>query len=147
MPQVDFYVLPSADPAGRQLFTCRLAEKAWKAGHRVFIRVNDAAEAATLDDRLWTFRQGSFVPHTLAENHENDPLATVLIGTGAAPEDHRDLLINLTPAVPEDWRTFQRIAEIVDQDEAVRRAGREKYRFYRNQAIKPETHKLDRTVA
>ncbi len=143
MPQVDFYVLPSADPAGRQLFTCRLAEKAWKAGHKIFIRSTDATEAAVLDDRLWTFRQGSFVPHTLAENHENDPLAAALIGTGTAPGDFHDLLINLAPDVPEDWQTYRRIAEIVDGDEAVRRAGREKYRFYRNQGIEPATHRIE----
>ncbi len=143
MPQVDFYVLSSSDSASRQSFACRLAEKAWKAGHRVFIRVDDAAQAAMLDDRLWTFRQGSFVPHILADNHETDPLATVLIGTGTAPADHRDLLVNLTAAVPEDWHAFQRIAEIVDEDEAVRRAGREKYRFYRNQGIEPATHRIE----
>ncbi len=143
MPRVDFYILPGADRAARQVFVCRLAEKAWKAGHKVFIRTCDATEAAQLDELLWTFRQGSFVPHTLAENHESDPLATVLIGTGPAPEAFHDLLINLTPEAPEDWRQFQRIAEIVDQEESVRQAGRKKYRFYQSQGIEPATHKLD----
>jgi len=143
MPRVDFYLLSGADPSARRRFTCRLAEKAWKACHKIFIRSTDATEVAILDDLLWTFRQSSFVPHTLAENHENDPLAAVLIGTGTAPEGFHDLLINLAPDVPEDWQTYRRIAEIVDGDEAVRQAGRDKYRLYQNQGIKPETHKLD----
>ncbi len=143
MPRIDFYLLSGRGATLRQTFACRLAEKAWKAGHKVFVRVNDATEAAVFDDLLWTFRQGSFVPHTLAETCENDPLAAVVIGTGTAPETFHDLLINLTPEVPEDWQQFQRIAEIVDQDESVRQAGRKKYRFYQSQGLEPATHKLD----
>ncbi|BCX89269.1 DNA polymerase III subunit chi [Methylomarinovum tepidoasis] len=143
MTRVDFYVLPGADASARRVFACRLAEKAWKAGHKIFIRVNDAAEAGILDELLWTFRQGSFVPHSLAENRDNDPLAAVLIGTGAAPEDFHDFLINLAPDVPEDWAHYRRLAEIVDQDEAVRQAGRQKYRFYQSQGLEPATHKID----
>lgn len=143
MPRIDFYLLANRGATARHLFACRLAEKAWKTGHKVFIRVNDATEAAILDNLLWTFRQGSFVPHTLAENHENDPLAAVLIGSGPAPEAFHDLLVNLTPEVPEDWQSFERIAEIVDQEENVRQAGRQKYRFYQSQGVEPATHKLD----
>ncbi len=142
MPQVDFFVLSGGESA-RRLYTCRLAEKAWKAGHKVFIRASDTSEIAVLDDLLWTFRQGSFLPHGLAEDHDNDPLVPILVGVGQAPEGFHDFLINLASDVPQDWQHFQRIAEIVDADPAVRQAGREKYRTYQSRGIKPVTHKID----
>jgi len=142
MPQVDFFVLAGDDPSARRLYTCRLAEKAWKAGHKVFIRASDTTEAALLDELLWTFRQGSFVPHALAGNQGDDPLVPVLIGVSQAPEGFHDFLINLAADIPPDWRHFQRIAEIVDADPGVRQAGRDKYRSYQSQDIKPATHKI-----
>jgi len=143
MTQVDFYVLSTTDPTARRVFSCRLAEKAWKAGHRVYFRVSDATEAGILDDLLWTFRQGSFVPHSLTGSETDNPPVAVLIGTGKAPETHRGLLINLTASPPEDWQSFPRIAEIVIADETIRREGRNKFRFYQTHNLKPVTHKLD----
>ena len=143
MTQVDFYVLSTTDPTARRAFSCRLAEKAWKAGHRVYIRVSDATEAGILDDLLWTFRQGSFVPHSLRGSDTDSPPVAVLIGTGHAPETYQGLLINLTPSPPEDWQGFHRIAEIVTADETIRKEGRDKFRFYQTQNLKPVTHKLD----
>ena len=63
--QVDFYILETA-AAHEQLRTaCRLAEKAWHKGHRVFIHTDSKETARSLDDMLWTYRQDSFVPHAL----------------------------------------------------------------------------------
>lgn len=64
--RVDFYVLAGPKPAARLRFACRLAEKAYRLDHRVHLQTGSAAEAEQLDELLWTFRQGSFVPHELA---------------------------------------------------------------------------------
>ena len=61
--RVDFYILAAADSAARLRFACRLAEKAYHLKHRVHLHTASAAAAADVDDLLWTFRQGSFVPH------------------------------------------------------------------------------------
>ncbi|GAB6067565.1 DNA polymerase III subunit chi [Methylothermus subterraneus] len=142
MTRVDFYLLGDLNPQARRAFACRLAEKAYKLEHKVFLRVEDATEASLLDELLWTFRPGSFVPHTLAENLANDPLAAVVIGTNAAPPAFHTLLINLQLSVPEDWQRFARIAEIVTQDDATRRAGRRKYRFYQEHGADLHLHRL-----
>ncbi len=142
MPQLDFYVLAGTDPTARRLYVCRLTEKAWKNGHRVFIRVPDATVAALLDDLLWTFRQGSFIPHALDSNHADVQLTPILIGMNSAPEGFHDFLINLSNDIPEDWLRFQRIVEIVDTDANIRQTGREKYRAYQKQGIKPVVHRI-----
>ena len=40
------------------------------------------------------------------------------------------------------FATSQRVAEIVDQNEERRRAGRERFRFYRERGLEPQSHSL-----
>jgi DNA polymerase-3 subunit chi len=138
MTQVDFYVLSGGDRFG---FTCRLADKAYAQGRRVYIHTGSDAELHYLDRLLWTFRDQTFVPHGPAA--AADPTVTpVLLGCGEAPEQEHDVLINLAPLVPSFFGRFQRVAEIVDSNAAVKQAARERYRFYQERGYPLETHKL-----
>ncbi len=141
MTRVDFYLLPDRDPQARRVFACRLAEKAYRLDYKVFICTENETEAMILDDLLWTFRQGSFVPHTLVQNLPADPLAAVVIGPNQAPLFF-PLLINLAPDIPTDWQRFQRVAEIVTQDDSIRTLARRKYRQYQNQSAELHLHRL-----
>ncbi|PWG62810.1 DNA polymerase III subunit chi [Spiribacter halobius] len=135
--QVDFYVLPEAGDAARELFCCRLAEKAWRRGVSVFVRTADEAGAERLDQRLWTFRPGSFVPHARAAEADGEP---VLIG--AEPPGSGELLINLGTDVPGGWQRWSRVAEVLSSDADTRRRGRERFRTYRDAGTAPNTHNL-----
>jgi DNA polymerase-3 subunit chi len=139
--RVDFYVLDSAGSGARLRFACRLTEKAYSRDNRTYAHVESAARARELDELLWTFRAGSFIPHEVAPTDavERPP---VLIGHAhdAAPDG--DLLINLTDSIPTFFDRFGRVAEIIDASPDGRRAGRERYAFYRDNGYAPETHKI-----
>lgn len=139
MPQIDFYILPSADPAARLLFACKLAEKAWRLGHRIYLHCQDEAQRETLDALMWSFRSESFLPHSLAEEDGSAPVA---LGLGADPGSHGDLLLNLSLAVPPFSARFARIAELVVSDPTIRQASRASYRFYREQGYPLQDHRL-----
>ena len=141
LPRVDFYILPAEDPAARDLLACRLTEKACKMGHKVYLHTDTAGHARQLDELLWTFRAGSFLPHALADGAP-EPAAPILIGSGDAAPPVRDVLINLAAAVPPFFGQFERVAEIVDQSAEVKQAGRERFRFYRDQGCPPESHTI-----
>ena len=126
--KIDFYILPSADPAARLDFACKLTEKAWRLGHRIYLHCSDSAQREDLDQRLWRFKGESFVPHS---NAEDEPDGVIVMGIADAPAGHQDLLINLDVKVPESFKHFARVAEVVVEDPAVRRAARESFRFYR----------------
>ena len=66
MTKVDFYLLGEGADS-RERIACRLAEKAWRLGNRVYVLAPDQAAAQALDELLWTFSQGSFVPHAVCE--------------------------------------------------------------------------------
>jgi DNA polymerase III subunit chi len=143
--RVSFYVLSGAEPATRLAYACRLAEKAYKLRNRIHAHTSDSAMANRLDELLWTFRQGSFVPHELLTSALK-PEAPITIGSaetnGTIEPPAADLLINLTDDVPAFFNRYARIAEIVDGSPAGREAGRARHRFYRDQGLEPETHEV-----
>lgn len=148
MTRVDFYILPDADPAQRPLLACRLAEKACGQGLKVYVHTATEGEALHLDELLWTFRDGSFLPHAIAKG--TDPASAesesvpVLVGHDHEPSTHMDVLINLDMEVPRFFGRFERVAELVDQRPEQLARSRERYRFYRERGYELNSHQLKR---
>ena len=142
--RISFYVLSGSEQRTRLSYACRLMEKAWKLQHRIHAHADDGSMARALDELLWTFRQGSFVPHEiLAANGQ--PLAPITIGAAeiaAGEPPPADLLVNLATEVPPFFDRFPRIVEIIDGTAAGRTAGRARHRFYRDHGLEPETHEV-----
>jgi DNA polymerase III subunit chi len=141
MPQIDFYILPTAETDARLTFACKLTEKAWRLGHRVYIHCQDGEQRMQLDERLWRFKGEAFIPH---DDAEAAPESDVALGLSAPPEAHQDLLINLTSQTPPAFERFARVAEIVVEDPAVRQAARQSFRFYRERGYPLQDHRLTR---
>ena len=141
MARVDFYVLSASGEAARQQFACRLAEKAYKLKNRVHIHVDSAELAKRIDDLLWTFRDGSFVPHEQLGGSVK-PSSPVTIGSHELPEFDCDLLINLGETIPERADAFPRVAEVVTSDDDSRSRSRQRFVDYRDQGHTLDTHKL-----
>jgi DNA polymerase-3 subunit chi len=140
-PRVDFYVIEETAPASRLKLACRLAEKAYLASQRALIWHTDQGELASLDELLWTFADGSFVPHEWLTSNDL-PEAPVLLSAGCAPPEAVDFVINLAADPPPFLPLARRIAEIIDGDEGRRRAGRTRFKAYRELGIEPVTHTL-----
>ncbi len=140
-PRVDFYVLPDTGANARLRFVCRLAEKAYKLDNQTHAHVTGAAQARQLDELLWTFRQGSFIPHEIAGETAKQN-APVTIGHDCEASLSGDLLINLADTIPPFFDQFARIAEIIDSSAECRQHGRERFGVYRANGYEPNTHKL-----
>jgi DNA polymerase-3 subunit chi len=142
-PKVDFYTLGEPDRRARLVTACRLAEKAYDQGLRVAVRTASAAETAEFDELLWTFSDRSFVPHVVWPSEPEVVAATpVVVGSSSLPASHRDVLINLAPDAPADFSAYARICEVVGGDEDARKAGRHRWRTYRDAGCAPEAHPL-----
>lgn len=138
MTRVDFYILKAG---AQDQLACKLAEKAYHLGHRIYIHTASPGQTQHLDELLWTFREGSFLPH---ESYHTGQAAEspILIGNDAAPEVDSEILINLAPEVPLFFSRFLRVAEVVGSDETARQLGRQRFRFYRDRGYPLETHEL-----
>jgi DNA polymerase-3 subunit chi len=140
--RVDFYVIAAAGEMSRRQFACRLAEKAYRLEHCVHIRVASREQAEQLDDLLWTFRDGSFVPHEVLTGEPAEAPVTIGFESADGRRGTPELLINLTDELPGDAEAFPRIAEIVTSDDECRRRSRKLYADYRTQGHSLESHEL-----
>src|SRR5690349_13992038 len=139
MTRVDFYVLPDSSDEGPLPTACRLCEKAVGSGKRVHVHAPDDEVAREFDRLLWIYKQGGFVAHERIGTSDDPAPATVLIGTGEPLPSHRDVLVNLAPAVPAFFDRFERVLEIVAGDAATRGGSRSRFKFYRDKGLSPET--------
>ena len=143
MTDIDFYILTVARDAEREKFACRLTEKIYKLGHTVYVLTETAEDTARLDGLLWTFRDGSFIPHEqYSQGGERRDATPVLIGHDRDPDIAGGIMINLAREIPTTFSRFDRVAEIIADDEAQKQAARERFRFYRDRGYPLKTHTI-----
>jgi DNA polymerase-3 subunit chi len=141
-PRVDFYVSAEAGEPARLRLACRIAEKAYLAKQTVVVWTDDATLLPRLDEMLWTFGDGTFVPHDVVSGEGSMCEAPVALTTGALPQGHADVLLNLGNSIPSFYEKFARVAEFLDARPDVRAAGRDRFKTYRGKSIEPQTHNI-----
>lgn len=141
MARVDFYVLSQTGEQARRQFACRLAEKAYKLENTVHIIAGDRATAERVDELLWTFRDGSFVPHHVV-GAPGELESPVTIGFAEDSVEPRDLLINLCDDIPPIAESFPRVAELVTSDQECKQKSRARFVAYRDQGHEIDTHNV-----
>ena len=135
MTRIDFHTnIPD-----KLAYACRLARKAYSSKAKIVLLAEDEAQAAALNEALWTLSNIDFLPHVMAD----DPLApeTPIIITASEESalPHHDMLVNLTRRTPSTFAQFARVFEIISTDEQDAAAGRQRYVAYKKQAY-PLTH-------
>lgn len=131
MTSIDFYILGATNAIDRINFACRLVEKVSGLGHKIYIHTDNEKQAIWLDKHLWTFKPDAFLPHNIVGNAEL-PDAQIQIGWQAHPANHNDVLINLADPIPTFFSRFQRVLEVVIQDEKILEQTRQHYKFYKD---------------
>ena len=144
--RVDFYLLADTQPEASQLLACRLVEKAYILGHKVFIYCADEAQAAQMDALLWAFRYDSFVPHVLQHRVNDNTDMAVHIGALDPGPDFQDVLINLSADIASFYARFQQVVELVDNKEDAKAQSRDHYRRYRKEGCELHSHSVDTTL-
>jgi DNA polymerase-3 subunit chi len=142
MARIDFYVLKQPGALSRQNFACRLAEKAYRLQNTVHIHAESQADAKRIDELLWTFREGSFVPHHILGTNADRQESAVTIGCNEQPAEPRDLLINLGVDIPAFAESFPRVAELVTSDDECKQQSRKRFADYRSKGHTLETHNV-----
>jgi len=141
MPEVDFYVVSDRSQARLLEIACRVTEKAWSRGLRVYVLAVDEEQAARADEMLWTFRAESFVPHERWTGSA-PPGAPVLVGATGQPAPPPEVLVNLGAPIPAWFRDCARVAEVVGGEAGARAEARQRYRAYREAGLAPRSHEV-----
>lgn len=139
--RIDYYLIPETTEREKRTFACRLIEKAFSQHHHLYIHTASAAEANLFNDLLWTFRDISFLPHSMI----GEKPAPIQIGFETPSLEQYDILINLNSSVPPFFSRFERIIEIVPDDPELQKQSRVHYRYYKDQDCTINTHDLRKT--
>lgn len=142
MTRIDFHILQGSNEQQLLEYTCRLAEKATNQGHKVMIFTDGPEVSHGLDQKLWSFRPESFVPHTL--NKAESERSPVYITHLPEPGDFHDVLIAThSGPPPEFFSRFNRAIEIVLQQPERLKQSRENYTFYKSRGYAINSHKIN----
>lgn len=142
MTDIDFYILSAQEPTQRLDFACRLVEKAYRSRCKVLVQLSNQAEAKAFDELLWSYRDSSFIPHKLLDNSNSELDSTVSteeselachvhIAFDEQTPPHFDVLINLSNEIPSTFARYNRVLEVVIQQDEVLDNTRNHYRFYK----------------
>jgi len=142
MPEAIFYVLASESETDRQHFACRLIEKIYRGGQFCYVLTDSSQQSQQIDDLLWTFRAGSFVPHSLYQNDTPADIDEVLINGEPIPKNRRDIVVNLSTHIPQQFEQCKKIVEILTSSQESRKMGRQRYRHYQQAGFKMTTHNM-----
>ena len=137
MTRIDFHILGTDAFPEAADYVCRLTEKAWQAGHSVLVHCDEDWLTA-LDERLWSFRPESFVPHhTLSEGE-----TAVNLTSNDDCAGHHDVMINFSHRQPGTFSRFNRLIEVVYGEPELKQAKREHYRFYQERGYPLKNHRV-----
>lgn len=115
-------------------------------GVRVVLHTADEATANKLDQLLWHYPATAFIPHCRsgAVDAEHMP---VIVSYAEEKFPHHELLISLHDECVTFFSRFERVMEIVAQDEASALLGRERFKFYRDRGYELTHHDLRKANA
>ncbi len=141
MTRIDFYT----KVVDRLQTVCTLCGKAVARQMRVLVLTPDAEASDRMDRLLWTHPPIGFLPHVRAR-HRLASVTPIIVDHDPGELERDELLLNLRPDTPDLFSRFQRVIEIVGLDEDDTRAGRVRYRFYRDRGYDITLHDLGQTA-
>lgn len=142
MTSIDFYF----NAPDRLQVACRLAGKALAQGKRTLLFAPDPELSQRLDRLLWTWPATGFLPHCAV----GDALAAetpVLLAAEPESTPSCDILLNLSAECPPLFERYDRLLEVVSQDDADRAAGRARFAWYRDRGYAIRAHDLGKAAA
>ena len=120
-------------------YACRLIRKAQVANTKLVVLAEDREQLNNIDSLLWTFSEQDFLPHVIAGDSLAAQTPIILTDDCEKALPHHHALVNLSRRTPEFFARFERMLELVSNDEQDLVAGRERYKYYQERGY-PLTH-------
>lgn len=137
MTRIDFYQLnPQRHHADKVV--CQLCQKAYEKQQKTLLLTQSSDQTTHLDRQLWVFSDDSFIPH---DTEQQDSFETpILINNSPDIAGERQLLINLSDSIPDNFAQYERIIELVTEEN--KQQARQHYSFYRERGYPMNHHNL-----
>lgn len=137
MTRIDFYLNASS----KLEVARKLASKALHVGSHILVFTRDVSLAREVDEYFWTSHHLSFLPHVLCEHRFADK-TPILIGNDPGKLLRPDVLINLAEETPDCFGRFDRLLEIVTEDQVDKERARSRFRYFKERGYSLDVHDL-----
>ena len=135
MTSIDFYT-----NVGEPLkLAAKIVAKAYRMHGSVRVLTPDANATNALDRLLWLDPPLAFLPHCRIDSVVASE-TPIWIDEALEHDGPAAVLVNLHPEPPPFFSRFERLAEVVGTDEDQLRAGRARFRFYRERGYEMRQH-------
>jgi DNA polymerase-3 subunit chi len=130
----------------RLLHTCRLLRKALAQDMRIVV-AGAPATLRQLDADLWRFQDVSFLAHCTPESSpEVQGASPICLGPDPRVWGMNDVLVNLGDDVPSGFEDFNRLIEIVSNDEHGKAQARLRWKHYKSLGFDLVQHDLSKST-
>lgn len=135
MTRVEFVKLERPEKAR---LLCDLTEEYFLQGARVMVLVNDDNQGVTLDQFMWTWKKGAFIPHVYDNGTVECIDEPVVISTREENSNGAVTLIAGRPCAIEFARLFREVIDFAElYDEQLREDSRSRFRAFREAGFDP----------
>ena len=124
------------------IYVCKLIEKGYKQNiNPIYIKTDTQKQAEELDKILWTFRQESYIPHTLVDQVSNNT-QPVQIGWIDNEIEDAEAIINLSNGMPDISKHLKKIHEIIVNIDERKEKARERWKKYKSIGFNIKAYKV-----
>lgn len=108
-----------------------LVSRAYAKGHRIAVRVRDEGDLSRLDDHLWTYDAGSFLPHATIQDAQAAQQPVLLVSGNDNPAG-ADVLMLMPGAKTDGASGYALCCQLIDgHDEAQVAQARELWKVWK----------------
>ena len=135
MTRIDFF----SNAPNRLDYVVRLLNKVHIAQQTAVV-YGDALTLNALSDALW--HNPAFLAHDIQPSTSSHSAAIVLISEAMLDFPHHDVLINLSDDTPSFFASFNRLIEVVPNEDAPKQAARDRWGFYKTRGYALTHHDI-----
>lgn len=112
MTQIIFY---NTAPLQVENTLFNLIEKSIENGYKSLLLFNDKDKCSAIDEKLWTYKQNSFLPHLSEDEKISDEIdIPIYLSTKNENPYKAELLFSIDGFLPDNINNFERVIIIVD---------------------------------
>ena len=137
MTRIDFYL----NAKSKLQLASRIVSKAFLQQMRIVIHAPEDNVARDLDKLLWMSPSTGFLPHC-TESSRLAPDTPIVIVRTQDSHTNGQLLVNLGVEPPRFFSRFERLIEIVGDDEADKATARARFRHYKDMGYSLQHHDM-----
>lgn len=121
---------------GRAKYLCDIAEEYFDVGKKVLITVVDENQAVTLDQFMWTWKRGAFLPHAYDNGAVDCLFEPVIIETKERNPNSAHVLLMGRPCSLDFVSQFELAVDFAEMyDESLAQAARGRFAEYRKRGF------------